>query len=71
MAYRQSSMTPVRDDTGLSRRTTAGSMTPHRAWQRIADEMDRLISDFHQEPQTRDHRSRKEVTLRPIVRRSR
>ena len=47
MAYRQSSMTPVRDETGLSRRaTTAGSMTPYRTWQRIADEMDRLISDF-------------------------
>jgi HSP20 family protein len=47
MPNRQSTMTPVREETGVSRRTpTAAGIAPHRALQRIADEMDRMISGF-------------------------
>jgi HSP20 family protein len=47
MTNRQSAMTPAREETGVSRRTpTAGSIATHRAWQRIADEMDRMMSGF-------------------------
>jgi HSP20 family protein len=47
MANRQSTMTPAREETGVSRRTSGtGSIAPYRSWQRIADEMDRMISGF-------------------------
>jgi HSP20 family protein len=46
MANRQPTMTPARDETGVSRRTPTAAIAPHRAWQRIADEMDRMMSGF-------------------------
>src|SRR5688572_18251428 len=47
MANRQPTLTPTRDDTGVSRRAqTAASIAPHRTWQRIADDMDRMMSGF-------------------------
>jgi HSP20 family protein len=45
MANRQPTMTPARSETGISRRPAA-DVAPHRAWQRIADEMDRMMSGF-------------------------
>ena len=52
MANRQSPMNPAREETGVSRRTpAAGSIAPHKAWRRIADEMDRMMSGFGLGPQ--------------------
>ena len=47
MANRQSTTTPAREENGVSRRAPgAGTIAPHRAFQRIADEMDRMMSGF-------------------------
>ena len=45
MANQQSTITPARTETGVPRRTSA-SITPQRAWQRLADEMDRMMNGF-------------------------
>lgn len=46
MANRQSTITPSREESRLARRTPAYNAGPLRTFQRVADEMDRMMSNF-------------------------
>jgi HSP20 family protein len=51
MAYRQSTMSPSRENASLSRRTPAAvGLSPYRTWQRMADDMDRMMSGLGLDP---------------------